>query len=139
MKLRTQLSVLVFVITGLFVHAQGRGKLIKMERREVVKIASVLKKGMTEAGATQYLTSRGLEPDWTAIETRPTRATNLFEVWYLYGTNWAHIENLRLTFHARRAISFEDWQAQHPTNSSLVAADIYVNESFISIALTNAP
>src|SRR5271163_426254 len=98
MKIGTQLCILILLVIAFFLHAQGRGRLIHMERANVVKIASSLKRGMTEREATQFLTSRGLEPDWDAIGSKPT---NLFEIWYLFGSSWTHIENLRVTFKAK--------------------------------------
>ena len=140
MRPHAQLLMLLVLGFSVFLYAQGSGNLIKMERKEVVKIASGLKLGMTEVEAGKYLAARGLTADWTAYESRPEK-TNSFEVWYLFGS-WTNFENLRVTFHAKRAVSVDQWKVQHPTNSSLVSVAVRLNDrigTLIPVSLTNAP
>ena len=122
---------------ALFVHAQGRGRLTRMQREETIKIVSSLKTGTPEAKAVDFLASRGFEIDWSAIGSQPT---NLSEVWYLCGPSHPESAGLCLRFHANTNMSFEAWKAQHRTNSVLVSAGLYWGgTNYQAIPLTKKP
>ncbi|HZQ46545.1 MAG TPA: hypothetical protein VFC07_06010 [Verrucomicrobiae bacterium] len=112
-------AILVFVISAIafFVYGQGRGMINHIEREKVIAIVSSLKPEMTEEEGIKFLLDHGLNWDWGSIWTNHT------ERWYRFGTT--NIEELRITFQAKRDMSYKEWGQQHGTNSTYFKAEIF--------------
>ena len=107
----------------------------KVERDKVLKVTSGLTNGMTEASVTAFLSRRGLEPDLGTINRGEVI------IFYLFGHSWANCETLIVTAKPKKDITYEEWKAQHLTNSFLsrVAIEGTNGRNVAMITFTNAP
>src|SRR5437660_532515 len=113
MNLCARILISLFLAVSCFVYAQGRGWLNKVERDKVLKVTSGLTNGMTEAGVRGFLSRRGLEPDLGTVNRGEVI------IFYLFGHSWANCETLIVTAKPKKDITYEEWKAQHLTNSFL--------------------